>query len=62
MDTLTLPEPGWALAYPSPLYDVAYLLHLPCGERSDAHCMPEYWASVVREVADLHRCAQGGAE
>ena len=35
MDVLTLPEPGWALGYPSPFRDNAHVMHLPCGWQSE---------------------------
>lgn len=60
MDTLTLPEEGWALAYPSPHYDVAHLVHTPCGWRSPERQVPEFWRQDphMRE----HQCRGGGRD
>lgn len=60
MDVLTLPEEGWALAYPEPRADAAYLMHTVCGwQTANTH----YAESIVlnREVVmDRHRCRRGG--
>lgn len=59
MDTLTLPEKGWALAYPNPQWDLAYLLHTECGWQSPKLVVPEAsWAQA--NLMDEHQCRQGG--
>lgn len=60
MDVLTLPEPGWALAYPDPRYDLAHLLHTQCGWRSDPTCDPEFWYCQLDSLMP-HDCRGGGA-
>lgn len=54
MDVLTLPEEGWALAYPSPRHDVAHLLHTPCGWRSAPTQTPDSWRYLLMQ--DRHEC------
>lgn len=55
MDTLTLPEEGWALAYPSPRNDLAHLAHMPCGWTSEQDAADSLvWRRGL--LIDGHRC------
>lgn len=60
MDVLTLPEPGWALAYPDPRFNDARIMHLPCGWRSAVTTDPEFWRLQLDDLAAEHRCLRWG--